>query len=411
MKIRSITCFFDPGGIKPDHTLEMLSNLARESRTVCQENGYEVQTLRLATTPFSYNQTNLQTDQILKHASSMETKANLSGFDYLSLGPALIQNPDSYRIIPDILQESQKLFLSGMIADRDNGISIQAIKLCAEIICKNAELEPDGFANLRFSALANVDPFGPFFPGSYHQPGQPASIGLAIEGADDVVAAFHGAKTLQEAQKELISRLEKHANQLGLLFADLVADKQVVFQGFDFSVAPFPEDYCSLGAAMESLGVSSFGNHGSLAAAAFLTDTLDRGNWERCGFNGLMLPLLEDSRLSQRSIDETLSIKDLLMYSAVCGTGLDTIPIPGSTTQEQIEAILLDIAALSSRLDKPLTTRLMPVPGMAAGEITQFDFEYFSNGKVLGLDANPLRGFFNNESESFKLKPRKTKLN
>ena len=94
MKIRSITCFFDPGGIKPDHTLEMLSNLARESRTVCQENGYEVQTLRLATTPFSYNQTNLQTDQILKHASSMETKANLSGFDYLSLGPALIQNPE-----------------------------------------------------------------------------------------------------------------------------------------------------------------------------------------------------------------------------------------------------------------------------------------------------------------------------
>lgn len=411
MKIRSITCFFDPGGIKPDNTLEILSDLAKESRKFCLANGYEVQTLRLATTPFSHNQPNIKFDEILKFATSLETKADLLGFDYLSLGPALIQNPESYRVIPDLLRESKKIFLSGMIADQNSGISIEAIKLCAEIICRNANVEPDGFANLRFSALANVNPYGPFFPGSYHQPGQPPAIGLAIEGADEVVIAFQEAKNLQEAQEKLTSRLEKHANQLGLLFADLVADKQVVFQGFDFSVAPFPEDCCSLGAAMESLGVSSLGKHGSLAAAAFLTDTLDRGNWERCGFNGLMLPLLEDSRLSQRSIDETLSIKDLLMYSAVCGTGLDTIPIPGSTTQEQIEAILLDIAALSSRLNKPLTTRLMPVPGMAAGEITNFDFEYFSNGKVLEIDANPLSGFFNIESEKFKLKPRKSQRN
>ena len=77
-----------------------------------------------------------------------------------------------------------------MIADQNSGIGIEAIKLCAEIICRNANIEPDGFANLRFSALANVNPYGPFFPGSYHQPGQPPAIGLAIEGADEVVIAF-----------------------------------------------------------------------------------------------------------------------------------------------------------------------------------------------------------------------------
>jgi hypothetical protein len=119
-----------------------------------------------------------------------------------------------------------------------------------------------------------------------------------------------------------------------------------------------------------------------------------------------MLPLLEDSRLSKRSIDETLTIKDLLMYSAVCGTGLDTIPIPGSTSTDQIEALLLDIAALSSRLSKPLTARLMPIPGMNAGDLTSFDFEYFSNGRVLSIDANPLENFFHNPDEKFKLKPR-----
>ena len=78
-----------------------------------------------------------------------------------------------------------------------------------------------------------------------------------------------------------------------------------------------------------------------------------------------MLPVLEDSTLAARSETGLLSVKDLLMYSSVCGTGLDTVPLPGDITQEMIESLLLDIAALSLRLDKPLTARLMPVPGHA----------------------------------------------
>ena len=406
MKIRSITSFYDPGTLKADYTLEVLSTLAKECKQTCSANGYEVQTLRLATIPFSLIKPDENADQLITLTKAMETKAKINGFDYLSLGPALIGHPESYDVIPDLLSETDITFFSGAIADQRTGVSVKAIQQCAKIISLNAELEENGFANLRFSALANVKPFGPFFPGSYHQPGQPPAISIAIEGADEVLHAFSNAKNLSEARKILLENLEHHANQLGLIFSELLADQKVVFQGFDFSVAPFPEDNCSLGAAMESLGVSSLGKHGSLAAAAFLTDTLDRGNWARSGFNGLMLPLLEDSRLSQRSIDQTLTIKDLLMYSAVCGTGLDTIPIPGSTSREQIEALLLDIAALSSRLKKPLTARLMPIPGKEAGDLTNFDFEFFSNGRVLAIDANALSGFFNNINEEFTLRPR-----
>ena len=406
MKIRSITSFYDPGTLKADYTLEILSNLAKDCVQSCQANGYEVQTIRLATIPFSLINPG-EIDEIILLAKTMETKAKIHGFDYLSLGPALINQPESYRSISELLSETEITFLSGMIADQETGISMHAIQQCARIIGNNASIEENGFANLRFCALANVKPYGPFFPGSYHQPGQPPAISIAIEAADEVVSAFQNSDSLQDARKMLLEQLELHANQLGLILSELLADQKVVFQGFDFSVAPFPIDSCSLGAAMESLGVQKLGMHGSLAAAAFLADALDRGNWERCGFNGLMLPLLEDSRLSQRSIDQTLSIKDLLMYSAVCGTGLDTIPIPGSTSQEQIEALLLDIAALSSRLNKPLTARLMPIPGMKAGDLTSFDFEFFANGRVLAIDADPLQRFFQNSGEQFKLKPRR----
>jgi hypothetical protein len=105
-----------------------------------------------------------------------------------------------------------------------------------------------------------------------------------------------------------------------------------------------------------------------------------------------MLPVLEDAVLAQRLGQGLLSVQDLLLYSAVCGTGLDTIPLPGDVSPEQLSAVLLDLAALALRLDKPLTARLMPIPGKRAGEPTEFDFPYFANSRILGLRAGPPGG-------------------
>jgi uncharacterized protein (UPF0210 family) len=80
------------------------------------------------------------------------------------------------------------------------------------------------------------------------------------------------------------------------------------------------------------------------------------------------------------------------MYSAVCGTGLDTLALPGDISVEQIQAILLDLATLSTRLQKPLTARLMPIPGMQAGDETHFDFAYFSNSRVMAVKGAGLSG-------------------
>jgi hypothetical protein len=161
-----------------------------------------------------------------------------------------------------------------------------------------------------------------------------------------------------------------------------------------------------MGKAIELLGPESVGLSGSLAAAAFIADTLDLGTWKKVGFNGLMLPVLEDSILAQRSIDGTLTVRDLLLFSAVCGAGLDTVPLPGDSTVEQLYAILLDVAALANRLGKPLTARLMPVPGKKAGERTGFDFSFFANGAVLDLPAQPLFGPLAGKDETILLHPR-----
>ena len=186
----------------------------------------------------------------------------------------------------------------------------------------------------------------------------------------------------------------------------MAAQSGAAFKGFDFSLAPFPEDCCSLAGAMQTLGVGGVGQMGALAAGAILADTLDAGSWPRAGFNGLMLPVLEDSVMAAAT-GAALTVKDLLLYSTVCGAGLDTVPLPGDASAAQLSALLLDVAALAVRLGKPLTARLMPVPGKAAGEMTQYDFGYFANGQVMALPAGPLTGAFAG-NETVPLHPRGT---
>lgn len=79
----------------------------------------------------------------------------------------------------------------------------------------------------------------------------------------------------------------------------------------------------------------------------------------------------------------------------VCGCGLDTVPVPGvgpDTPAEEAEAlltgtaaVLLDVAALSARLRKPLSARLLPVPGRRAGERTAFKNPYLVDCTIMEL--------------------------
>jgi len=82
-----------------------------------------------------------------------------------------------------------------------------------------------------------------------------------------------------------------------------------------------------------------------------VAEAVDRARFTRVGFCGLMLPVLEDAVLAQQVQQGSLTVKDLLLYSAVCGTGLDTVPLPGDVSVEALQALLLDVAVLSCRLN------------------------------------------------------------
>jgi uncharacterized protein (UPF0210 family) len=401
MKIRSITYFFNPGWPPDESKMGAAGKFLADARLAYENVGYEVQTTRVATPPFS-PLLGRRIKEAPYYAQAIETLLAHHKIDYASLGPAFPNIPGSYEIIPEALANTNNIFFCGAMADSRNGISLEAIRACADVIVACAPLTPDGFTNLRFAALANVPAGAPFFPAAYHQGDAPA-FAIATEAADLAGDAFEGMSSLDAGRNKLISMLEEHGKVLGSVAARLSRQFNTPFGGIDFSLAPFPSEAQSLGRAVEMMGVQKIGLHGSLAAAAILTEAVDRANFPHTGFSGFMQPVLEDTVLAERAAEGGLTIKDLLLYSAVCGAGLDTVPLAGDVTSDQIAPLLLDLASLALRLDKPLTARLMPIPGKKVGDPTGFDFAFFANSKVMALHSEKLGAVLSGD-EVFQLR-------
>jgi uncharacterized protein (UPF0210 family) len=74
-----------------------------------------------------------------------------------------------------------------------------------------------------------------------------------------------------------------------------------------------------------------------LAAISAVTNavkSLANNGIKLIGYNGVMLPVMEDLILADRAAQDfpTFSLRDLLVFSSVCGVGLDTVPVPGEIT-------------------------------------------------------------------------------
>ncbi len=387
MKIRAITFFLDPSQNNWSEQLEHAANIAKQLVVAFKSIGMDTQTIRLACPPIPDWLPNTKCEEIVQRVRSLETAAASAGFAYFSTGPASSGSIESIQALQPILDET-KAFTACRLDDENGRVSLTAIRSAARVIHAAAGLE-NGFANLRFAALARVPAGTPFFPAAFGNPHQTA-FSIAMQAADVAQHFLQSAKDIQSGLDAMLCEFEKNAETMQAALVTIPSTSKFQFLGFDFSPAPFPDADTSLAAALEAVGVPALGMPGSLGCAALLAAALDQGQWKRIGFNGLMLPVLEDTILARRALEGSLTVRDLLLFSAVCGAGLDTVPLPGDTTTEQIEALLWDVAALAQRLGKPLTARLMPLPGKQAGDAVEFDFEYFAKGGVMRFDVSQL---------------------
>lgn len=383
MKIRSITCFINPDEALSDPSLDRAAVLNERARATAAEAGYTLQTTRLTTQPLGDL---LHQIPAREFARAFEKIYRRLGFDY---GAVVLSSPELYSDAATLVQETESLFVSLAIASKQSGIHFDAIRAAAATIHTLGSDDAGGLYNFRFAAAANVPPNVPFFPTAYAGAANIPAFAFATEAADLAVDAFTAAHNLNDAQTRLVTALETNGARLDAWGKQLEQASGVRYAGIDFSLAPYPDEGTSLATAIERLTGARFGTRGTLFAASFVTDTLRLAKFTRAGFSTLMLPMLEDWTMARRSHENLYTLDSLLLYSTVCGTGLDTIPLAGDSTVPEISALLLDLAALAVKLDKPLTARLVPVSNLRANESTQFNFEYFANARAFGINADP----------------------
>ena len=360
-----------------------------------REMGVAVQTARIASQPFP-RVVPADGDAVVGFARAFEWGAGEAGFGFVSIGPAARSTLQYVPHLAEALRATQHVFGTVIVDEPTDGLSLESVAAAADVIDALARRSAHGFANQRFAVLANCPAGIPFFPAGYHA-GGPTTFSIAWQAADLALDAFETSGSIGEARQRLLELVEREGRRVATTATLLAEQHEIDFGGIDLSLAPGPDSAGSIGAAFERLGVDAFGAPGTLFIASLITDVLRRADLPRTGYSGLMLPVLEDVVLGRRAAEGTYTVNDLLLYSAVCGLGLDVVPLPGDTGIDELRGLILDVATLAVRLDKPLSARLMPLPGKHAGDPATFDYTFFAPAAVLPVKGRGATRLFTRE--------------
>jgi uncharacterized protein (UPF0210 family) len=377
-KVRAITAFVRLDRSSYEKQIAEAMTVVNAAKAEFARRGYETQTVRIVTQPFA---------ELVKDLSDQDAFAFLRSLDDLSqkdgfapnVGPAMLHDTDdpaAMQLLARVLSTLPHLNASAIIAD-DDGIHWKTIRETAKLVRYVTDHSVRSQGNFQFTATAMLKPLGPFYPGAYHT-GAGKQFSLGFEGANivqEVFGATHG--DFDATVAELTRQLTTHAKVAEEVGSAVGASRGWSFAGVD--PTPAPSGDASIGDAIERYTGAKFGANGTMTAALAITSAVKAVNAKQIGYSGLMLPVMEDRRLAQRWAENTYEIDSLLAYSAVCGTGLDTVPLPGDVTEERLAKIYGDVAALAWKWHKPLSARLQPVKDKKAGDETDFDSPHLFN--------------------------------
>jgi uncharacterized protein (UPF0210 family) len=376
--VRAITAFVRLDRATYEKQIDEAMAVLDAAKAQFARRGYQTQTVRIVTQPFAELIQGLSEPDALAFLKKLDDLSQAKGF-MPNVGPAMLHDSDdpaAMRLLAQVLSTLPHLNASAIIAD-DDGIHWKTIRETARLVRYVTDHSARSQGNFLFTATAMVKPLGPFYPGAYHL-GAGRQFALGFEGANvvqDVFAQTHG--DFDASVAELTRQLTLHAKVGEEVGNAVAASTGWAFIGVDPTPAPLGD--ASIGDAIEKFTGTKFGGNGTMTAALAITTAVKAVKVKQTGYSGLMLPVMEDKRLAQRWAENSYEIDSLLAYSAVCGTGLDTVPLPGDVSEDRLAKIFGDVAALAWKWKKPLSARLQPVKGKKSGEHTDFDSQYLFN--------------------------------
>ena len=377
-KVRAITGFVRLDRATYQKQIGDALVVLRKVESEFESSGYKVETVRLTTQPLAELVAGMSEEQALAFLAQLDELSVKEKF-LPNVGPGMLHDADdpaTMHLLERALSKLPNIAASAIIAD-ESGIHWKTIRRTAELVKYVSQHSTRSQGTFNFTATAMVKPFAPFFPGSYHT-GTGRQFAIGFEGANVVRDVFAKDKgDAQTAIADLTAELARHASVAAAVGKKVAAETGWAYLGVD--PTPAPSGDVSIGAAIEAFTGAKFGSSGTLTAARIITAAVQAVPEKQVGYSGLMVPVMEDKLLAQRWAESTYNIDSLLAYSAVCGTGLDTIPLPGDISTEQLERIFGDVASLATKWNKPLSARLQPIPDKKAGDQTDFQNPYLFN--------------------------------
>lgn len=293
----------------------------------------------------------------------------------------------------DIISRFPRLFMNLIVAD-EHRMSVPAINDVASLVTKIARKSNNGFDNFRVGASCGCPANSPFFPFSRHE-GDEIAFSFALETtgiALAVVQELGTAPDLDIFRDRLVERLSEALAEINALGFEIASRTGSVYKGLDASFAPFPDGEMSVAALVEHLLGAPVGSHGSVFITGVLTDairaSIRASGALSVGFNGVMYSLMEDNTLATANSRRNINMDAMVSLSAVCGCGVDMVPISGNSFPEEIAGLTLDIAQMALSLHKPLGVRVLPIPNKAPNEFTEFNLDFLCDSRVVGLQAH-----------------------
>jgi uncharacterized protein (UPF0210 family) len=380
-KVRAITAFVRLDRATWEKQVADALVVLHKAKSEFESTGYQVETVRITTQPLGELVAGLTEDQALAFLAQFDKLSAKEDF-IPNVGPAMLHDSDdpaTMHLLERALSTLPSIEGNTIIAD-EQGIHWKTIHRTSELVKYVAENSPRGQGTFNFTAIAMLKPLSPFFPGSFHT-GAGRQFAIGFEGANVVAEVFAKDKgSAEAATADLTAALTKHAT-----VADKVGNKVATRTGWAYvgvDPTPAPLGDVSIGSAIEAFTGAKFGSSGTLTAARIITAAVKAVPVKQIGYSGLMVPVMEDKLLAQRWAESTYNIDSLLAYSAVCGTGLDTVPLPGDVTLEQMDRMFADVASLASKWNKPLSARLQPVPNTKPGDTTDYQDPYLFNTTI-----------------------------
>ena len=399
-KIRTITTFLTLSKDKSTWEEELLKacSFCEDLSKKFNQKNYQVQSIRIVTNAFGeyLDTSSLESaKKDLKLISNILDKSTTSLRIRFAIGEAKTFHEIS--LLPELILCFGDLANAcvNVALDENEILNNELIQESVKAVKKISEITPRGEGNFNFTVNFNCKPFIPYFPASYHNSNLENSYVLGLETPDllvEVLKEFNQKNprlshniAMASYSSILKEALSYHCRNIKDILDSFENKSSFVFKGIDSSAAP-SKNCSSMVDVYKQMGLSCFGRSGTVEISSLLTKVFKSvKELPLVGFSGLMLAVVEDKGLAQGTIDKDFDIRTLLTNSAICGIGLDTVPIEGETPALKIEQIMRDTGTMAYRLKKPLTVRLFPVPSLKEGDITKFESDDLCNSAVLAL--------------------------